>query len=84
MEVARGALLKKGFAMIANGHEKHPVIDADLVVEALNKGVRQELKIHKALGNPIAIGRNGKVVWIPANEIQIDDEESTPNPGSAQ
>ena len=63
---------------------KHVEITPEIVLEALNQGVCQELKIHKALGNPIAIGRDGKVVWIPADQIQIDDEETTPTPGTAQ
>jgi len=77
-------MFEKGFVMIANGRDKLPVIDADMVVAALNRGVRQELKIHKALGNPIAVGRDGKVVWIPADQIQIDDEKSTGTPDTAQ
>ena len=55
-----------------------------MALEALKRGVRQELKIHKALGNPIAEWRDGKVVWIPADQMQIDDEKSTPDHGSAQ
>ena len=54
------------------------------VLEALKRGVRQGLKTRKALGNPVAEWRHGNVVWIPADQIQIDDEESTPNAGSAQ
>jgi len=29
--------------------------------------------MHKLLGNPIAIWRDDKVVWIPPEEIQIED-----------
>ena len=29
---------------------------------------------HKRLRNPIAVWRDGKVDWIPAEEIQIPDE----------
>ena len=67
-----------------NKRGQPPEINAEMVLEALRRGVRQELKIHKTLGNPIAIWRDGKVVWIPADQIQIDDEERTPTPHSAQ
>jgi hypothetical protein len=70
--------------MSAKQNEKVTKPELGMALEALKRGVRQELKIHKALGNPIAEWRDGKVVWIPATEIQIDEEESTPNTGSAQ
>ena len=63
--------------MIAHGRDKPTAIGPEMVLEALNRGVREELKIHKTLGNPIAVGRDGKVVWIPAKEIKIDGEDSS-------
>ena len=44
-----------------------------VALRALTIGARRALRIHKALGNPIATERDGKVVWIPPEEIQIDD-----------
>ena len=29
---------------------------------------------HKRLGNPIVVWRDGKVVWVPAEEIQVPDD----------
>lgn len=47
-------------------------------LEALaQRAVRRELRIHKALGNPIVVERDGQIVTIPADQIQIDDEPSS-------
>lgn len=37
---------------------------------------------HKRLGNPIVVWRDGKVAWVPAEEIQIPEEaaDSPPQP----
>ncbi|MBI1901362.1 MAG: hypothetical protein HYS13_09665 [Planctomycetia bacterium] len=41
---------------------------------AVQSAVRSALIMHKAAGNPIAVWRNGKVEWIPADEIEIPPE----------
>lgn len=48
--------------------------DDALIERALRKGVRDALRIHKAAGNPIPDWRDGKVVWIPAEEIVIPED----------
>ncbi len=45
--------------------------DAEEIGKAFQAAVRHELRIHKCLGNPIAVWRNGKVVIIPPEEIEI-------------
>lgn len=40
----------------------------------LQAGVQQALSIHKRLGNPIAIWKDGKVVIVPPEEIVISPE----------
>ena len=45
----------------------------DMVLESLREGIAREIRIHKALNNPIAIWRGGKVVWIAPEDIQIDE-----------
>jgi hypothetical protein len=45
--------------------------DAEEIEKWLKLGVREALKMHKCLGNPIAVWRNGKVVIIPPEEIEI-------------
>ncbi len=55
-------------ALFADGRE----IDA-----ALAKAVRDALLQHKRAGNPIAIWREGQVVWIPPEEIEVDEPAAT-------
>lgn len=42
----------------------------------LRRAVAHALLIHKQAGNPIATWKDGKVVLIPAEEIEIPNEES--------
>jgi len=44
---------------------------AEAIELILQAGVRQALLIHKRLGNPIAIWKDGKVVIVPPEEIVI-------------
>ena len=44
---------------------------AEAIELILQEGVRQALLIHKRLGNPIAIWKDGKVVIVPPEEIVI-------------
>jgi hypothetical protein len=48
--------------------------NTDLITKALAKGVREAMIKHKQAGKPIVVWRNEKIVWIPADEIQIEDE----------
>ena len=48
-------------------------LDDDAVLKALEIGSKRAVRIHKLLGNPVATLRDGKVVLIPPQEIQIDD-----------
>lgn len=50
------------------------VQDLDLVQRALARAVRQALIRHKQAGNPICVWRDGQVVWIAPEDIQIPDE----------
>jgi hypothetical protein len=52
------------------------MLDTDLVEQALNRAVVQAMIRHKRLGNPIVVWRDGKVVWIPAEEIVIPGVET--------
>lgn len=40
------------------------------VTKAIQAGITDSLRKHKLLGNPICVWRDGKVVWIPPNEIK--------------
>jgi len=43
------------------------------VEAAVREAVRDALAMHKRLGNPVATWEDGRVVWIPADEIPVDD-----------
>ena len=38
------------------------------------KAVQRAMKLHKAMGVPIVVERDGKMVTIPPEEIVIEDE----------
>lgn len=40
------------------------------IKESFQKGVAQALSQHKVKGNPIAVWRDGKIEYIPAEKIQ--------------
>lgn len=42
--------------------------------EALQRAVREALLMHKKLGNPVAIWRDGKVVLLQPDEILVDEK----------
>ena len=41
--------------------------------DAMNAAVREVVLRHKQLGAPLVVWRDGKVVWIPAEEISTVD-----------
>ncbi len=43
-----------------------------LVNDAIKKGIREALLMHKQAGNPIAVARDGKVVILQPDEIILD------------
>ena len=49
------------------------------IERALVKAVRHALTVHKKLGHTIAGWRDGKVVWIPPEEIPDYPEEESRN-----
>ncbi|MCI0680697.1 MAG: hypothetical protein L0Y71_01220 [Gemmataceae bacterium] len=52
--------------------------DNEGIAKAIRAGVQQALRVHKLLGQPIAAGRNGKVVVIPPEEIELDEDTNGP------
>ena len=52
--------------------------ETDLADRAVRKAVREAVLRHKLLGNPIAVWRDGKVVWIPPEEIEVPPPEEDP------
>ncbi len=47
--------------------------DSDFIVKAVHEAAKRTLEDHIRTGDPIAGWRDGKVVWIPADEIQIEE-----------
>ncbi|OKH39332.1 hypothetical protein NIES2119_06215 [[Phormidium ambiguum] IAM M-71] len=48
--------------------------DEKKVTQALAKAVREALRKHKQTGNSVAVWRDGKVVWIPPEEINLIEQ----------
>lgn len=45
--------------------------DGKLIARVMRTAVREALLQHKHAGNPVAEWRDGKVVWIPPEEIRV-------------
>jgi hypothetical protein len=45
--------------------------DRDRITQALADGVREALKKHKQAGNPVVVWRDGKMVWLKPEDIQV-------------
>lgn len=57
--------------------------DTESIQQAMREGVQEALRVHKLLGHPIAIGRDGKVVIVPPEEIEVELNGATKLPDSA-
>jgi len=44
--------------------------------EVFQQAVNDALRMHKSLGNPIAVWRDGKVVIIPPEEINVPPDDT--------
>ncbi len=56
--------------------------DGSVIDRALRKAVQDALQQHRQAGNPIAVWCDGKVVWIPPEEIPLPPDQDTA--GSAE
>ena len=43
--------------------------------EALREAARDARRFHKAIGNPMATWRDGKVAWVQPEDIIVDEPE---------
>jgi hypothetical protein len=72
----------QGEIMNSNGNGKISVAermrDTEGMTNAIREAVREAVREHKLLGYPIVTWRDGKVVWIPPEEIELTEEESLP------
>lgn len=46
--------------------------EGTLIDKALKDAVREAIIHHKRNGNSVVTWRDGKVVWIPADQIEVD------------
>jgi hypothetical protein len=49
--------------------------DIKLIEDALALAVREALLRHRQAGNPIAVWRDGQVVWIAPEDISVEGED---------
>jgi hypothetical protein len=52
------------------------VHDTARILRALRQAVREALLDHKRTGDPVAIWRDERVVWVAAEEIPVPDQET--------
>ena len=50
--------------------------DLDRIERALRAAVRDAVQRHKRDGDPVAVWREGRVVWLPPDQIPTADESS--------
>jgi hypothetical protein len=63
-------MLDSGKPSTPNGHDATPrSVEAQRVIAAVEQATRDAVQMHKRLGNPIAIWREGKVVILQPDEI---------------
>lgn len=51
--------------------------DHDLIAAAINRAVREAVRKHALAGKSVAVGQDGKVVWISPAEILADFSEES-------
>lgn len=47
--------------------------DEKQITEAMQRAVREAVETHKRAGNPIAVLKNGKAVWVESKLEKIND-----------
>jgi hypothetical protein len=59
--------------MVAHYNDKieETLADREKITEAMATGVREALKKHKQAGNSVVVWRDGKMVWLRPEEIQV-------------
>ena len=67
--VQKGCRLK----VAPGSHKRLLIVEGRAVDEAMREAMRHALLTHKRAGNPVASWKDGKVVIIPAEEIQVEE-----------
>ncbi|HLK59311.1 MAG TPA: hypothetical protein VKU00_22315 [Chthonomonadaceae bacterium] len=55
------------------------IAEAEEMARAVRKAVREAVLDHKRAGNPVADWRDGKVVIVPPEEIDLPEEDASQN-----
>jgi hypothetical protein len=50
--------------------------DGTAIDQALRRAVREALQRHRQAGFPVSAWREGKIVWIPPEEIPVHEPDS--------
>jgi hypothetical protein len=50
--------------------------EVEAVEAAVQQAVKEALLMHKRAGNPVVGWKNGRVVWVPAEQIDVEDEST--------
>jgi hypothetical protein len=50
--------------------------DSKKIQQAIQAAVHEAVRTHKLLGRPIVVWRDGKVVWVPADQIELPGEKN--------
>ncbi len=45
--------------------------DGEMIDRVLDEGVRNAVRFHKAMGNPVAARKKGKVIWVSPEKIKL-------------
>jgi hypothetical protein len=52
--------------------------DSEGMIKAMEEAIHETVREHKLLGFPIVVWQDGKVVWIPPEEIELSEESGSP------
>jgi hypothetical protein len=55
-------------------------LHGDEIVEAMGRAVREAIWRHKQLGESIVVWRDGRIVTVPPEEIEVERPEPRPRP----
>lgn len=73
-----GVQKKRRLKVPPDSHKRLLIVEGSAVDEAMREAARHALLTHKRAGHPIASWRDGKVVVIPAEEIEVEEAPADP------
>ena len=57
--------------------------EVEAVEAAVQQAVQEALRMHKRAGNPVAGWKDGRVVWVPAEHIDVEADSTEAPEASA-